>query len=1233
MRVHLGNCLLTFGLLAAIAPAQVPIAPGFVVSEDMILPEEALHAEGSWVGTAWTNNQVPYVFNANVSAGNRTLAIAAMNEVDALCSAGFIPRTSQTNYIEFIDANVNRSAVGMVGGRQFVEMFNWGTKYIIIHELFHALGFVHEHQRSDRNTFVTINSANYDVSNAVNFDIHANSTNPTTYDFQSIMHYGGTAFSTNGQSTITCNAGYTQFAGQMGNRTFMTIEDALGLQSRYGSPNVPYVNSVSPSTIAAGSSGLWVTLSCGNVYAGSPNSQGVQGTRVRLAGFELATSFQSPTTLQAWIPATYFALPGTLSLSLVNPAPGGGPSGSSFTMTVVCAPGATTSLAPTTPQVISNPCTTWSTNPGPAWNVVAVSPQCDPGVNFCANDWDINVGSLSSAFGSSSCDFLAGHYYGPPPPTFTGNCFRYSGAGDAVMEHVAATQLTIGQPTISGLPAGSVVRAFQWYGPGSKQITVSGAAGLSWAVISNNGSWRARSAASASGTTNSNSVTTPSLVNDGHVLVVFRDGGAAGSALDFTVQVCNPTSAVALTPGPAISITNACQSFTTAPSAGQWNLVGVSSLSDWDINLGTGVSQFGGATGDFVVANGHLGTIAPTNGSVARYSGSSAAVLQQAFAQTFTAPGGGSGPTYGFGLVQFEVTTAGAYDLSCFAPAGYSWSLFTPGASAAWRPRNSAALTGAADGTVNPSLFLTPGWYAVGIAPDAGPPVFLSNFSVYVALSPIQPPAIASLTPDSVEAGIGSQFVTVYGANFVANSEVLVAGLSSSTAFISADELLVLVDGTLLLQSGTLTVQVTNPGSGLPDSNVVDLTVINPTPQLTSLFPDTVASGQLPQNFSVLGSAFVTNSEVRINGAPVATVYVSTAQLDVTVPGGMFSVPETATVEVINPAPAGGSSSGLPLAVVWPTPELFSSSPAAITAGSPAQFISLFGDRFTSASEARFDGIPLLTTLVSETELLVLVPETLVAAAGNPNLTVFTPSPGGGESIPLGLTLSPPYIVGIFPASFPPLLATDPDVALTIVGAGFLPTSVIYANGTPLATTFVDASTLTANLPASVLQTQRLGGVAMNVTNGDLAVSGTIPVLVGAGSNYGTLRRHPLAPAPGDPYSIFLEYGYPDAPLTIIVDAGNPTPITPWPDPTSNFVLAVTDLAGSPGPWIPILDGIGIFGPSTGSTFDAFGAFTIPGLSLPNPSLGVDLTAQAVFLDPAAPLGFTLTWARFPESL
>lgn len=96
--------------------------------------------------------------------------------------------------------------------------------------------------------------------------------------------------------------------------------------------------------------------------------------------------------------------------------------------------------------------------------------------------------------------------------------------------------------------------------------------------------------------------------------------------------------------------------------------------------------------------------------------------------------------------------------------------------------------------------------------------------------------------------------------------------------------------------------------------------------------------------------------------------------------------------------------------------------------------------------------------------------------------------------------------------------------------------------------------------------------------------------------------------------------------MTLVVDAGAPTPFNGWPDPTSNLVLGVTELAGSNGTWLPLADGIGLFGPADGSAFDSVGIYLFPGLTMPIPLLGVQITCQAVYLDPLAPLGFQLSF-------
>ncbi|CAF5201560.1 unnamed protein product, partial [Rotaria magnacalcarata] len=101
-----------------------------------------------------------------------------------------------------------------------------------MHELLHTLGFQHEHQRSDRDSFLTINYANIQNGYAFAFDklTSANSDNQgTPYDYNSIMHYGRTSFSSNGQPTMVPK----NPTATIGDRTTLSPIDIQEIQKFY----------------------------------------------------------------------------------------------------------------------------------------------------------------------------------------------------------------------------------------------------------------------------------------------------------------------------------------------------------------------------------------------------------------------------------------------------------------------------------------------------------------------------------------------------------------------------------------------------------------------------------------------------------------------------------------------------------------------------------------------------------------------------------------------------------------------------------------------------------------------------------------------------------------------------------------------------------------------------------------------------------------------------------------
>ncbi|PIO66723.1 astacin [Teladorsagia circumcincta] len=96
------------------------------------------------------------------------------------------------------------SYVGKVGGTQVISLaVDCIADYIIWHEVMHAIGFEHEHQRPDRDKFIRVEYINVQQGQLVNFDkLSPHEVDyPDTYDYDSIMHYDSHAFGRKDSST------------------------------------------------------------------------------------------------------------------------------------------------------------------------------------------------------------------------------------------------------------------------------------------------------------------------------------------------------------------------------------------------------------------------------------------------------------------------------------------------------------------------------------------------------------------------------------------------------------------------------------------------------------------------------------------------------------------------------------------------------------------------------------------------------------------------------------------------------------------------------------------------------------------------------------------------------------------------------------------------------------------------------------------------------------------------
>jgi len=181
----------------------------------------------------WSNIVVvPYYYKVNVNAKYRSAINAAIQEYNTLTCVRFQPsRNTRTPRIGLMVGGGCYSYVGKIGS--LTQDLSLGSgcedKGIAIHEMMHALGYYHEQSRPDRDQFVQIIFANVPAGVRGNFEKRSDTTNQgTKYDYNSVMHYGSTAFG-NGRTTIKRLKG----TGALGQRNGLSTLDRISINKIY----------------------------------------------------------------------------------------------------------------------------------------------------------------------------------------------------------------------------------------------------------------------------------------------------------------------------------------------------------------------------------------------------------------------------------------------------------------------------------------------------------------------------------------------------------------------------------------------------------------------------------------------------------------------------------------------------------------------------------------------------------------------------------------------------------------------------------------------------------------------------------------------------------------------------------------------------------------------------------------------------------------------------------------